>query len=272
MKYISRSGVLLNGLALRLLVLLHQLALFGERREDVDDEGEVVVLAANVLRLVALHLRLLVADQHLQVLHLQLHILGGGTLLRWLGRRQLGQSSREDHLLVADQRHQVEVNLPGGVLLHALLNVRPGVRQRLPQLQVAVVAVHEDADQRLGGAGVVDDLLGVEELVEDRLVRQAAPVGEVVRHPLEQKDQSVHWPKEKKWGLVVMKMFRNKRTYLRFSKHSGSRLYSSSTWTPVAPKPRISSVKTPGSDSIRHHSSWPAPEVVIVGRWEVMVV
>lgn len=48
---------------------------------------------------------------------------------------------------------------------------------------------------------------------------------------------------------------------LRCSKLSEERLQSSSTWTPLTPNPRMSSLNTPGSDSIKHHS--PADDMMI---------
>ena len=88
----------------------------------------------------------------------------------------------------------------------------------------------------------------------------------------------------KKKTMVTLKLlFKIINTYLRFSNCSGSKLQSSSTWTPWTPKkikinnlchnnyslwkdlpnPRINSEKTPGSDSIKHQ--FPASAIFLRG-------
>ena len=69
-----------------------------------------------------------------------------------------------------------------------------------------MIAVQENVDDRLRGAGVVDDLLG-EKDVGQAVVRQDRAALVMTRQPLEQKDESVY-------GLQMLVVFGRERPKL----------------------------------------------------------
>lgn len=120
------SGLLALGrTSLCLLVDGQQLTLFAQHLQQLNDQRQVVVLAPDVLHLVALRFGQLVVDQHAQTCHLRLagvrdQHLDVVTVLF----QQCVDLPLVNHLAVADQRHQIEVDLAFAVLLDALVDDR----------------------------------------------------------------------------------------------------------------------------------------------------